>query len=80
MSLENVTYMLMVHPGWSLGPSFMTDLQYRHRVNIKIVTDGMATPIVIENNMVRQIILVGMHPPINLRYEFTYAYKLDAEC
>jgi len=56
MSLENVTYMLMVHPGWSLGPSFMTDLQYRHRVNIKIVTDGMDPPvIVIENNTVRHI-------------------------
>ena len=47
MSLENVTYMLMVHPGWSLGPSFMTDLQYRHRVNIKIVTDGMDPPVIV---------------------------------
>ena len=72
--------MVMAHLGLSLGLDSMTNLRYRHRVNIKIVTDGMATPIVIENNMVRQIILVGMHPPINLRYEFTYAYKLDAEC
>ena len=75
-----VTDMVMAHLGLSLGLDSMTNLRYRHRVNIKIVTDGMATPIVIENNMVRQIILVGMHPPINLRYEFTYAYKLDAEC
>jgi hypothetical protein len=50
--------MLMAHPGLSWGPDSMTDLRYRHRVNIKIITDGMYPPvIVIENNIIRHRVL-----------------------
>ena len=58
--------MLMVHSGLTLGPDSMTDLWYRHRVNIKIVTDLLfyLTTIMIENIIIVQhFIYLSLLPP-----------------
>ena len=64
--LENVIDMLMAHSGLTLGPDSMTDLWYRHRVNIKIVTDLLfyLTTIMIENIIIVQhFFYLSLLPP-----------------